>query len=112
MTTATDLIQEIIDSHRFDEDGELLIERIIDLYLVQSEAGREEFLTAYRDWLKFGDSTKADWAIALFRRLGLRSELPVLERTLREVRDGKSKLPRYFEQFLVPAIEELKVGGD
>jgi hypothetical protein len=112
MTTAADLIQEIIDSHRFEKDGELLIEGIIDLYLVQSEGGREEFLTVCRNWLKFGDSTTADWAIALFRRLGLRSELPALERTLREVRDGKSKLPRYFEQFLVPAIEELKGGGD
>jgi len=110
MTTAADLVQEVIDAHRFDKDGESLVEDIVRLHLAQSQKSREDLVEVYRNWIKSSDSIKADWAIALIRRLGLVGELPLLEGTMREIRQGKSKLPKYFEQFLAPAIEELKHG--
>lgn len=108
MTTAADLIDEVIESHHFDKDGELLVNELIQLHGRQSQKGREDFLGIYRDWLKSDDPIKADWAIAIIRRLGVASELPLLEDTLKEIRNGHSNLPKYFEQFLVPAIAELK----
>lgn len=112
MTTAVELIHQVIESHRFDKDGDLLIADLCRLYLAQSQEVREEFVHVYRNWLKSGDLIKADWAIALIRRLDLQDELSTLERMLQEVKGNNSVLPRYFEQFLVPAIAELKRGAN
>jgi hypothetical protein len=109
MTTADELIQDVIDSHRFDKDGELLLADLEELYSRQPLEHRESFLSVFRAWLGSDDSIKAHWAVSLIRRLELYSELGTLENVLADIKSCDSKLPKYFEQFLTPAIEELKV---
>lgn len=108
MSMAANIIQDVINSCRFDKDGERLVEGLVRLHLAQSKANREEFVKVYRNWIKSGDSIHADWAISLIRRLKLIDELPLLKSILEEINIGQSRLPTYFCQFLAPAIDELK----
>lgn len=109
MTAAKELIQEVVSAHQDDKDGALLVEDLASLYLSQSPEGRKALLDVYRDWILSNDLIKSDWSISLIQKLGLVDEIPLLEGVLHNVRIGKSNLPKYYEQFLVPAIKELRM---
>ncbi len=107
MSTAETFIQEIIDTHRSDKDGETLVEDLARHYLIQPDHLKTQMIKIFEDWIKHGDTMTADWGIYLCRRLHLTQEIPLLEMKLKEIKEGKSNLPRYFEQFLEPTIKAL-----
>lgn len=112
MNDARGFVEDVIEQHRGDKDGAALLDDLVKLHMRQTPDAREELVAVYRAWLHSGDPVRADWGVALVRRLGLTEELPLLERLLSDIEAGRSPLPTYFRQFLVPTIEELKKAGE
>lgn len=108
MNGLEDAIRGVINAHRFDKDGGALIDDLVRFHRDQSLHVREDLSALYRQWLRSEDPIRAGWAIALIRRLELVNDVRILEDVLWAIRDGRSKLPAHFHEFLEPAIEELK----
>jgi hypothetical protein len=107
MRSALEAIQDAIHAHRCDKDARFLIESLIRQYRGMRAESREELTVVYRSWLSSEDVAKAGLAIALMVQLDLVDELPLLKKILEDVKAGRSNLPKYFAEFLGPAIEDL-----
>jgi hypothetical protein len=99
---------EVLAACRNEKDGEFVLDRLSRFYAQQSAENQARLNTVFAGWMDSGDPIKADHAVALVARLGIKSLLPKLVSSLRDVRSGKSNLPQYFEQLLVPAIDKLQ----
>lgn len=100
-------LNEVLAIWRDEKDGEFLLNQLSRFYSQQSTENQAHLDTVLAGWINSGDPIKADHAIALVARLGIKSMLPNLLSSLHDIRNGKSNLPKYFEQFLVPAIDKL-----
>jgi hypothetical protein len=100
-------LAEVLAACRNEKDGEFLIDRLSSFYSQQGVENQARLNTVLSGWMDSGDPVKADHAIALVARLNIKSLLPKLLSSLLDIRNGKSNLPQYFEQLLVPAIDKL-----
>lgn len=100
-------LDEVLASCRVEKDGEFLLNQLSRFYSQQSTVNQARLNTALAGWINSGDPIKADYAIALVARLSIKSMLPTLLSSLHDIRNGKSNLPHYFEQFLAAAIDQL-----
>lgn len=101
-------LNEVLAECRDEKDGEYVLGRLSHFYSQQSFENQTRLNVALAVWLESGEPIKADLAIALIVRLNIRSMSPKLLNILQDMQNGKSHLPRYFEQFLVPAIAKLQ----
>lgn len=101
-------LNEVLAECRDEKDGEYVLGRLSRFYSQQSLDNQTRLHVTLTVWLESGEPIKADLAIALIVRLNIRSMSSKLLNILQDVQNGKSNLPRYFEQFLVPAIAKLQ----
>jgi hypothetical protein len=101
-------LDAVLAECRGEKDGEFVLDRLISFYTQQSAENQTRLNMVLCGWIDSGDPIKADHSIALAGRLKITSMLPKLLSSLQQIRDGESNLPRYFEQFLVPAINRLQ----
>jgi len=107
-TDAEVAMNEVLAECRDEKDGEYVLGRLSRFYSQQSLDNQTRLNVTLAVWLESGEPIKADLAIALIVRLNIRSMSSKLLNILQDVQNGKSNLPRYFEQFLVPAIAKLQ----
>ena len=101
-------LEMAIEEYKHEKSGEFVLEMLVRFYLSQTPHLREKIDLAFIEWLKSGDLIKADYAIALCSRLGITKNLSTLKAELQAIRNGTSRLPSYFVEFLEPAVNRLK----